>query len=815
MKKEIIIDSSPHEIRIAILEDEELVELLMERADSRRIVGNVYKGVVTSVKPGLQAAFIDIGLEKAGFLHASDLVHEDPDDEDLDAPGPGGRRGDRRDRHVPDIGRSLKVGEELLVQVTKEQIGSKGPRLTADLSLPGRFLVLMPKGRHIGVSRKIEDRRERVRLKQILQQVRADDGAYIIRTAAEGVSEEQFRNDVKYLSSLWKQIQANAGQGAAPCLVHEDVGMVVGLIRDIFSEDVDRLVIDDREDYERLVKYVQTFAPELKGRIKHYQGALPIFDHYEIEPEIRKSLERRVWMKKGGYIVIEQTEALVSIDVNTGRFTGKRNQEDTIYQTNMIAAREVARQLRLRDVGGIIVIDFIDMENESNKKRVLAELRSHLKRDRARTKTFAVSSLGLVEMSRQRVRPSLLAFLSDPCPYCTGTGKVLSLETLSNRLERMIQRIVSLMREKKLQLQANPTLALYILEERAEQFRELCRANDIEIDVLDDPALHREEYRLLSLTSERDLLAEVERLSRAGVRSGEPAGRSAARPGGEARLAGRGDDRPVARAAGHGEARGGGHGEDEAPHAGDGGAPAERPPDDTAGRRGGRRDGRGDSRGEKRGDGRGEGRQEGRQEGRGERRERRERSDSRGGGREEGPGERRERGSERDSRRSRGGSERRRGSRGGSRERGRDGDGRETPLPAELAAAPGAALPDHAGASADAGRPDARDDGGELAFPWVRDDRAAPAPPRESETPPSLEPEPALERGPEQGPEPERVPEREPEREPEPAAGVQPGPEAAPPSPASREPARERQPQRFSFPAGDTARRPTDDEAGA
>lgn len=758
MKKEIIIDSSPHEIRIAILEDEELVELLIERADSRRIVGNVYKGVVTSVKPGLQAAFIDIGLEKAGFLHASDLVHEDPDDEDLDAPGPGGRRGDRRDRHVPDIARSLKVGEELLVQVTKEQIGSKGPRLTADLSLPGRFLVLMPKGRHIGVSRKIEDRRERVRLKQILQQVRADDGAYIIRTAAEGVSEDQFRNDVKYLSSLWQQIQAKAGQGAAPCLVHEDVGMVVGLLRDIFSEDVDRLVIDDREDYERLVKYVQTFAPELKGRIKLYQGALPIFDHYEIEPEIRKSLERRVWMKKGGYIVIEQTEALVSIDVNTGRFTGKRNQEDTIFQTNMIAAREVARQLRLRDVGGIIVIDFIDMENESNKKRVLAELRSHLKRDRARTKTFAVSSLGLVEMSRQRVRPSLLAFLSDPCPYCTGTGKVLSLETLSNRLERMIQRTVSLMREKRLQLQANPTLALYILEERAEQFRELCRANDIEIDVLDDPSLHREEYRLLSLTSERDLLAEVERLTRAGARAGEPTGRGAARPNGEARPAGRGGDRPPARAAGRGEARGGSRAEDEAPPAEGGDALAGRSADSAAPRAGGRRDGRGDSRGEGAGE-RGDGRSEGRREGRGE-------------GREEGRGERRERGSERDGRRSRGASERRRGGRGRSPERGRDEEGRATPGPAELAAAPGAALPDDAGFAPDAGRLDDRDEGGGLAFPAVRDERAAPEAPREPDPEPGLEPD--------LGP----------------------------------EPARERQPQRFSFPAGDTARRPADDEAG-
>jgi ribonuclease G len=290
--------------------------------------------------------------------------------------------------------------------------------------------------------------------------------------------------------------------------------MVVGLLRDIFKEDVDRLTIDDKEDHRRLLKYVKTFTPSLKDRIKFYRGSLPIFDHYEIEAEIKKSLDKRVWLKKGGYIVIEQTEALVSIDVNTGRFTGKRNQEETIFQTNMLAAREVARQLRLRDFGGIIVIDFIDMENEANKKRVLAELRRHLRRDRARTKVFAVSGLGLIEMSRQRVRPSLESQLSDPCPFCSGTGKILNLDTISNAIERLAQRIASATREKRLQIQANPALALYLLEERAEQFRELCRAFDLEINVLDDPTLHLEEFRIISLNTEKDLIAEFEKKAR-------------------------------------------------------------------------------------------------------------------------------------------------------------------------------------------------------------------------------------------------------------------------------------------------------------
>jgi len=521
MRKDIIINSTPHEVRVAILEDAEPVEMLIERADARRIVGNLYKGKVTSVKPGLQAAFVDIGLEKAGFLHASDVVHggtgegdDEDEDEELDDEEPQSRGGERRrgrNEPVPDIADVLKVGDEIMVQVTKEPISTKGPRLTADLSLPGRYLVMMPKGRHIGVSRKIADRRERVRLKQILQQHRPDRGAFIIRTAAEGADEKAIANDVRYLSELADRIREQAKEVQAPALVHEDVGLVVGLIRDIFKEDVEELILDDEEDQQKLVEYARTFAPELEKRIRFYSGDLPIFDHYDIEAELKKSLDKRVWMKKGGYLIIEPTEALVSIDVNTGRFTGKRNQEETILQTNMLAAREVARQLRLRDIGGIIVIDFIDMESEGNKRRVLQELRQHLKRDRARTKVFSISGLGLVEMSRQRVRPSILSQLSDPCPYCGGTGKVLSLETCAGRIERLVHRIAIVTRERRLQIQANPMLALYLLEERAEHFREMCRQFGLELNVMDDPGLHAEEFRIISLETDKDLIAEFEK----------------------------------------------------------------------------------------------------------------------------------------------------------------------------------------------------------------------------------------------------------------------------------------------------------------
>ncbi|RKZ13085.1 hypothetical protein DRQ50_10985 [bacterium] len=517
MRKDIIINSTPHEVRVAILEDAEPVELIVERADARRIVGNLYKGKVTSVKPGLQAAFVDIGMEKAGFLHASDVVHGGTGDDDDDEDGGDDRRRGRGDP-VPDIAETLKVGDSIVVQVTKEPISTKGPRLTADLSLPGRYLVMMPKGRHIGVSRKIADRRERVRLKQHLQQHRPDKGAFIIRTAAEGADESSIRTDVRYLSDLIQTIREKTQEVEAPGLVHQDVGLVVGLIRDIFKEDVEELIVDDNEDYRRLTEYARFFAPDLEKRIRLYSGDLPIFDHYDIEPEIKKSLDRRVWMKKGGYLIIEPTEALVSIDVNTGRFTGRRNQEETILQTNMLAAREACRQLRLRDFGGIIVIDFIDMENEANKRRVLQEMRTHLKRDRARTKVFSVSGLGLVEMSRQRVRPSLLSQLSDTCPYCDGTGKVLSLDTLGNHIERLVHRIAIVTGEKRLQIQANPVLALYLLEERPEQFREACRTFDLELNVMDDAALHIEDFRIVSLASGKDLIAEFEKKARGGRR---------------------------------------------------------------------------------------------------------------------------------------------------------------------------------------------------------------------------------------------------------------------------------------------------------
>jgi ribonuclease G len=371
MHKEIIVNSTPYEVRIAILEDKELVEHLIERAESKRMVGDIHKGVVTAVLPGIQAAFVDIGTEKAAFLHVSDLLEtrDDVDDEPTDRRR-GPRGNGRPQRVLPAIQDILQKGQELLVQVTKEPIATKGPRITTQISLPGRFAVIMPNVDHVGVSRKIEDRAERQRLKELVVELKPADCALIVRTVGEGAERKALEHDVQHLVDMWREIQTKAATVHAPAPVHQDVGLVIGLVRDVFNDDVDQLVLDDRAAYDQLMEYLKSFAPDLRSRVKLYTDPMPIFDKYGIENELDKTLDRKVWLKKGGYILIEQTEALVAIDVNTGRFTGKKNQEETILKTNLLAAREISRQLRLRDIGGIIVIDFIDMESEANKKKV-------------------------------------------------------------------------------------------------------------------------------------------------------------------------------------------------------------------------------------------------------------------------------------------------------------------------------------------------------------------------------------------------------------------------------------------------------------
>ncbi|HEY9382800.1 MAG TPA: Rne/Rng family ribonuclease [Gemmatimonadales bacterium] len=554
MKREILINGGPRETRVAILEDDRLVELLVDRADHRRMVGDIYLGRVEAVLPGIQAAFVDIGHEKSAFLHASDLLEPDEDEEPEDgadaddeqpedpaaaelasesAEGPSDtpsgrppfeRRKSKRNgndrpsgehrqrevssrRQIPDIGEILKKGQTLPVQVTKEPISTKGSRVTAQISLPGRFLVYMPYASRVGVSRKIESREQRAKLREMVTRLLPEDsGGVIVRTVAEGVTEEHFKREIDALLNQWRKVKRKQlYTRKAPALLQREASLTRGLIRDVFSDKVDALQVDSKELFNEVEQYLDSVDPELKSRVHLYDEPLPLFDKYDIETEIKNLFKARVDLPTGGSLVIQPTEALVSIDVNTGRYTGKKDPEKTILRTNLEAAREIARQLRLRDLGGIIVCDFIDMESRGNRDRVLQELRAHLGRDRARTKAMAVSDLGLVEMTRQRVRPSLYASMTTECPTCSGSGRVFRPEVVARRLERSLYRVGHERREKSLGVRLHPEVALYLLEEEPKLLGSLGKSIGVELEIRDDPMMHLDEFRLMSRPAGRDV----------------------------------------------------------------------------------------------------------------------------------------------------------------------------------------------------------------------------------------------------------------------------------------------------------------------
>jgi ribonuclease G len=560
LKREILINGSQRETRVAILEDDRLVELLLDRPDHRRSVGDIYLGRVEAVLPGIQAAFVDIGQEKSAFLHASDLLEPD-EDEELDDEEPedaaeagqpataesaveeqgaeesgqerkgGWRSRDRRRRRgngaaaterpagegrqreisprraLPNIQDILKKGQNLPVQVTKEPIGSKGCRVTAQISLPGRFLVYMPYASKVGVSRKIESREQRAKLREMVSKLLPKDtGGVIVRTVAEGVTEEHFRREIDSLMALWKKINRKKSfVRRAPALLQRETSLTRGIIRDLFSAKVDALHVDMKELYNEIEQYLQQIDPDLMSRVHLYTDATPLFDKFDIESEIRDLFKARVELPTGGSLVIQPTEALISIDVNTGRYTGKKDPEKTILRTNLEAAREIARQIRLRDIGGIIVCDFIDMETRSNREKVLQELRTHLGRDRARTKALAVSELGLVEMTRQRVRPSLWHSMTTDCPTCAGTGRVFTPEVVSRRLERALKRAGHERRERQLSVRLHPEVALYLLEEEPRLLQTLTKITGVDIELRDDPMMRLDEFRLMSRPAGRDV----------------------------------------------------------------------------------------------------------------------------------------------------------------------------------------------------------------------------------------------------------------------------------------------------------------------
>ena len=485
---------------MALLEDKRLVELMLDRPDQGRLVGDVFLGRVEAVLPAIQAAFVDIGAEKAGFLHVSDVV------QDGDEPSDNGRRDGNR-KHPP-IQQQLNRGDPITVQVTKEPIGTKGPRLTAQVSLAGRFLVYMPFSSRVGVSRKIEGRKQRARLRSLARKVvPADSGGVIVRTVGEEATEKRFAREFNSLRGNWLEIQRAAEAATAPGLVRREAQLISGVIRDLFSDKFDAVTVDSSEIFQEIESYVEGVAPDLLDRLKLYQGREPLFDAHGIEEEIHRSFRRQVGLKSGGHVVIEPTEALVSIDVNTGRFAGKKknNPEQLILKTNLEAAREVARQLRLRDVGGIVVVDFIDMDTQKDRDQVLQELRTHLGRDRARTRAFAVSELGLIQMTRQRVRPSIFTSITEPCRHCDGLGRVFAPDTVMRRVERSLRRVAAAKTEHSVTVRIHPEVALHVLDSEQDFSKRVASVTGLEIALRDDPLLSEDGFRLLSGRAQVDV----------------------------------------------------------------------------------------------------------------------------------------------------------------------------------------------------------------------------------------------------------------------------------------------------------------------
>ncbi|MGB1656374.1 MAG: Rne/Rng family ribonuclease [Longimicrobiales bacterium] len=538
MRREILVSSNPQESWVALREDNRLAEVMFDRPDQNRVLGDIFLGRVDAVLPGIQAAFVDIGTGKAGFLHVSDLNlgdEGDGEDEangsdngdvedgnaaaDESSKGKGGGRGrgrgggrgrgrGRRPRQLPPIQDHIKKGQTILVQVTKEAISTKGPRLTADISLPGRFLVYMPFASRVGVSRKIEGRNQRAKLRKMAQKILPrDSGGLIVRTVGEEVTAEKLEREFKRLHERWQKIRGDAEALTAPSPVHREATLISGVIRDLFSDKFEALRVDSKQAYDEIVDYVKSVDPDLLDRVHLHRGDSPLFDEYGVEEEIQKAFRRNVPLKSGGSLVIEPTEALVSIDVNTGRFTGKgkKDPEQTILKNNLEAAREIAKQLRLRDVGGIIVVDFIDMEAQESRDKVLRELRSHLGRDRARTKAFEVSSLGLIEMTRQRVRPSVFNSLTSICQSCGGIGRVYTPASVVRQIERTIARAAASRDEKSLVVRVHPEVALRVIEEEPGFLKRLGNRTQLQLRLRDDPLMRLDEFRLLSGPAETDV----------------------------------------------------------------------------------------------------------------------------------------------------------------------------------------------------------------------------------------------------------------------------------------------------------------------
>lgn len=496
MKQEILITLDANEKQVAILKEGQLEEFYIERAGESRMFGNIYKGRVKSVVPGIGAAFVDLGTKKDGFLYVTDALKSplDMETEYGESPHPSRDNGSRS-RRIEDV---LKHAQEVIVQVVKEPIRNKGPRLTTHFSMPGRYLVMMPGAEKIGVSRRIEDRLERDRIRKVLSELdqRPKAAGFIVRTAGEGKGQKEFSRDVRYLSNVWERIQKEIHRRKAPSLIHREADLVERVIRDYLTEDDTALVVDHPELYHRARRFCQIYLPGQKVDIRFYRERTPLFEKYNIEKEIERTFQKNVPLKSGGYIVIEQTEGLVAIDVNTGRFTGRRNLEETVYQTNMEAAWEIARQLRLRDVGGIIIIDFIDMERSDHRRNLFRAFKEAVKDDRAKTNLVQMSELGLVEMTRQRVRPSLESAVYETCPYCEGKGMVKSETTMAIQTVKEVRKAIGAAHSKILNVYVHPRVAERLLHQEKKAIQGIERISRSRINVLPEPSLHLEDVNI-------------------------------------------------------------------------------------------------------------------------------------------------------------------------------------------------------------------------------------------------------------------------------------------------------------------------------
>jgi ribonuclease G len=509
MATEIIVNTTHEETRVALLENKLVTEIFIERAKDRGNTGNVYKGRVVKVLPGMQAAFVDIGLEKSAFLYVADVYNpvdeyaqlmngdEELGEEDVIEFEEEGGRPRRRRTSTLSIEELLQEGQEILVQVAKEPIGTKGARVTSYITLPGRYLVYMPTVDHVGISRRIESEAERKRLKDIVAGSKKPGTGYIVRTVSEGQDAEELKRDIDFLELLWQRILKKNEKLSAPSVLHYDLDLVFRTIRDLFTQDVERLVVDSQTEYIRVKEFLDNYLPQLSSKAELYDKEEPIFDAFDVEIEISRALGRKVWLKSGGYIVIDQAEALTAIDVNTGRFVGKRNLEDTILKTNLEAVREIAYQLRLRNIGGIIILDLIDMEKEENRRKVHSSLQEYLSHDKAKTNIYQLSELGLIEMTRKRTRESLGRSLCDPCPYCDGKGFIKSAVTVCYEIFREIRRLAHDAKEKKIMVSVNPEVADLLYDEERQGVDDLEQELKKKLIIKADPVLHQEQYDIV------------------------------------------------------------------------------------------------------------------------------------------------------------------------------------------------------------------------------------------------------------------------------------------------------------------------------